>query len=168
PLAALRPEPAAALPAPAPAPPVIPAPGPALPVPILPEPQLEKENFEARNVGPQEKKFTGDPINLDFKEGDILDIFRLFADISGLNIVVNPGVTGKVTLKLNQVPWDQALDLILKANNLGYTREDNVIRIAPLSVLQREEEELRKLKENQALAGDLQVWRKSLSYAKAA
>jgi type IV pilus assembly protein PilQ len=170
PLAALRaePEPVAidALPGPAPEP-VPPA---ALPVPVLPEPQLavpEKESFEARTVGEEERKFTGDPINLDFKEGDILDIFRLFADISGLNIVVNPGITGKVTLKLNQVPWDQALDLILKANGLGYTRDGNVIRIARLSDLQKEEDDLRKLKENQALAGDLIVWRKSLSYAKA-
>ncbi len=171
PLAALRTEPEPLEPAPAPQapPPQVIVPAPALPAPVFPEPQIleQKETFEARTVGTTEKKFTGDPINLDFKEGDILDIFRLFADISGLNIVVNPGVSGKVTLKLNQVPWDQALDLILKANNLGYTREDNVIRIAPLSVLQREEEELRKLKENQALAGDLGVWRKSLSYAKA-
>jgi type IV pilus assembly protein PilQ len=174
PLAAMRPEPTE--PAPGPISPPAAAPAPALPVPILPEPAPEpapvqeivsKEAFEAKVVGPEEKKFTGDPVNLDFKEGDILDIFRLFSDISGLNIVVNPGVTGKVTLKLNQVPWDQALDLILRANGLGYTREDNVIRIAKLSDLQREEEERRKLKENQALAGDLQVWRKSLSYAKA-
>ena len=78
-----------------------------------------------------EKTFTGHPISLDFKDGDLQDIFRLFADISGLNIVVNPGVSGKVTLKLNEVPWDQALDLILKANGLGYTLEGNVIRIAP-------------------------------------
>ncbi|MBI3932636.1 MAG: type IV pilus secretin PilQ [Acidobacteria bacterium] len=168
PLAAMRPEPEPVEPAPAPP---IALPEPVLPEPVLPEPQvggpLGKEAFEARVVGAPEKKYTGDPINLDFKEGDILDIFRLFSDISGLNIVVNPGVSGRVTLKLNQVPWDQALDLILKANNLGYTREDNVVRIARLADLQREEEELRKLKENQALAGDLQVWRKSLSYAKA-
>jgi type IV pilus assembly protein PilQ len=82
--------------------------------------------------------------------------------------VVNPGVTGKVTLKLNEVPWDQALDLILKANNLGYTLENNVIRIAPLSALQREEQEARKLAEERALAGDLLVFSKRLSYAKAA
>jgi type IV pilus assembly protein PilQ len=171
PLAALRTEPSQLPVEPTGVPEPVPPPqAPALPVPVLPEPQLagpEKENFESRTVGAEEKKFTGDPINLDFKEGDILDIFRLFADISGLNIVVNPGITGKVTLKLNQVPWDQALDLILKANGLGYTRDGNVIRIARLADLQREEDDLRKLKENQALAGDLSVWRKSLSYAKA-
>jgi type IV pilus assembly protein PilQ len=76
-------------------------------------------------------------------------------------------VSGKVTLKLNEVPWDQALDLILKANGLGYTLENNVIRIAKLSDLQREEQDRRKLAEEKALAGDLEVFNKRLSYAKA-
>jgi type IV pilus assembly protein PilQ len=153
--------PAVLLPAPAPEP---------LPGPVtdpLQAPAQRPVEFEPITVTAQEKQFTGHPISLDFKDGDLQDIFRLFADISGLNIVVNPGVTGKVTLKLNEVPWDQALDLILKANNLGYTLENNVIRIAPLSALQREEQERRKLAEERALAGDLQVWSKRLSYAKA-
>ncbi len=176
PLAALRAE---AAPAPAAAPVVV-APlaavkaaatqaVPALALPPLPEPQLPtKEVFEARTVGPVEKTYTGHPISLDFKDGDLQDIFRLFADISGLNVVVNPGVGGKVTLKLVELPWDQALDLILKTNGLGKTIDGNVIRIARLSDLQKEESDLRKLKEEQALAGDTLVWRKPLSYAKAA
>jgi type IV pilus assembly protein PilQ len=114
-----------------------------------------------------QKVYTGHPISLDFKDGDLQDIFRLFADISGLNVVVNPGVSGKVTLKLTEVPWDQALDLILKTNGLGYTLEDNVIRIAKLADLQREEQERRKLAEEKALAGDLLVQNFRLSYAKA-
>jgi type IV pilus secretin PilQ/predicted competence protein len=114
------------------------------------------------------RQYTGHPISLDFKDGDLQDIFRLFADISGLNVVVNPGVSGKVTLKLNEVPWDQALDLILKANGLGYTLEDNVIRIAKLSDLQAEETALRKLQEEKALTGTLVDYTRSLSYAKAA
>lgn len=113
------------------------------------------------------KRFTGHPINLDFKDGDLQDIFRLFADISGLNVVVNPGVGGKITLKLTEVPWDQALDLILKTNGLGYTLDDNVIRIARLADLQKEESEKQKLAEAKELAGDLTTWRKPLSYAKA-
>jgi type IV pilus assembly protein PilQ len=113
------------------------------------------------------KRYTGHPINLDFKDGDLQDIFRLFADISGLNVVVNPGVSGKITLKLTEVPWDQALDLILKTNGLGYTLDDNVIRIAKLGDLQKEENEKQKLAEAKELAGDLQSWRKPLSYAKA-
>ena len=154
--------PALILPAPAPAP----IPGPAMDP--LQAPAQRPVEFDPITVTAREKQFTGHPISLDFKDGDLQDIFRLFADISGLNIVVNPGVTGKVTLKLNEVPWDQALDLILKANNLGYTLENNVIRIAPLSALQREEQERRKLDEERALAGDLLVFSKRLSYAKAA
>jgi type IV pilus assembly protein PilQ len=130
-----------------------------------PRPSIPRASRRAPTPG--EKIYTGHPISLDFKDGDLQDIFRLFADISGLNIVVNPGVSGKVTLKLNEVPWDQALDLILKANGLGYTLEGNVIRIAKLSDLQKEEQDRRKLEEEKALAGNLEVWNKTLSYAKA-
>ena len=154
----------------APAPQILPAPAPLLPAP-LPDPQepavVAPEGFQTRTPAPGEKIYTGHPISLDFKDGDLQDIFRLFADISGLNIVVNPGVSGKVTLKLNEVPWDQALDLILKANGLGYTLEGNVIRIARLADLQKEEVDRRKLEEEKALAGNLEVWNKTLSYAKA-
>jgi type IV pilus assembly protein PilQ len=151
------------------APPVLPAPAP------LPEPEPQQQSVltegpptaAAATVPSGEKVYTGHPISLDFKDGDLQDIFRLFADISGLNVVVNPGVSGKVTLKLNEVPWDQALDLILKANGLGYTLEGNVIRIARLTDLQREEQERRKLAEEKALAGDLGTLTTRISYAKA-
>ena len=109
----------------------------------------------------------GTPISLDFKDGDLQDIFRLFADISGLNVVVNPGVTGKVTLKLNEVPWGRALELILKTNGLGCVLEENVIRIARISDLQKEEADRRKLDEEKQLAGELIDYTKRISYAKA-
>jgi type IV pilus assembly protein PilQ len=178
PLAALKPEadPAANMPASAgeaanavPVP-VLPAPAPA---PVMPDPQAPPNaperpaEFQAVTLNPGEKQYVGHPISLDFKDGDLQDIFRLFADISGLNIVVNPGVSGKVTLKLNEVPWDQALDLILKANGLGYTLEGNVIRIARLADLQNEEQQRRKLAEERALAGDLSSLTTRISYAKA-
>jgi type IV pilus secretin PilQ/predicted competence protein len=149
---------------------LLPAPAPA---PVLPDPQTapaapqRPAEFEPVTLNPGDQRFTGHPISLDFKDGDLQDIFRLFADISGLNIVVNPGVSGKVTLKLNEVPWDQALDLILKANGLGYTLEGNVIRIAPLAALQNEEQQRRKLAEERALAGDLASLTTRISYAKA-
>src|SRR5262249_59333004 len=131
-------------------------------MPALPEPQITGTTPPAASLesATGAKQYTGTPISLDFKDGDLQDIFRLFADISGLNIVVNPGVSGKVTLKLNEVPWDQALDLILKANGLGYTLEGNVIRIARLSDLQKEEQDRRKLEEEKALAADLEVCNK--------
>jgi type IV pilus assembly protein PilQ len=149
---------ASASPAPAPA---------ALLIPALPEPQIASRPAPDPLALPEEKKYTGAPISLDFKDGDLQDIFRLFADISGSNVVVNPGVSGKVTLKLQEVPWDQALDLILKTNGLGSTVENNVIRIARLSDLQKEEQERQKLAEAKALAGELIVKRKRLSYARA-
>ncbi len=114
-----------------------------------------------------QREYTGELISLDFKDGDIQDIFRLFADISGLNIVVQPGVSGRITLKLVEVPWDQALELILKTNKLGYAVEGNVIRIAPLAELAAEESERRRLAEEKALAGDLFTQTRVLSYAKA-
>jgi type IV pilus assembly protein PilQ len=169
PLAALKPEADAAAAMPEPALPVQVLPAP-MPAPALPDPQAapaRPAEFQPVTLNPGEKVFTGHPISMDFKDGDLQDIFRLFADISGLNIVVNPGVSGKVTLKLNEVPWDQALDLILRANGLGYTLEGNVIRIAPLAALQREEQERRKLAEEQALAGDLASLTTRISYAKA-
>jgi type IV pilus assembly protein PilQ len=176
PLAALRPaaEPAAAADASAPVEPapqgpitILPAPGPgALSMPALPEPQITSTG-PALDPATGAKQYTGTPISLDFKDGDLQDIFRLFADISGLNVVVNPGVSGKVTLKLTEVPWDQALDLILKTNGLGYVLEDNVIRIARLDTLAQEEQGRRKLAEEKALAGDLVDYTKRISYAKA-
>ena len=146
-----------------------------LAMPALPEPQAAAPATasaaapEQGNIG-QACGQTGDlgtPISLDFKDGDLQDIFRLFSDISGLNVVVNPGVTGKVTLKLNEVPWGRALELILKTNGLGCVLEDNVIRIARLSDLQREEADRRKLDEEKALAGELTDYTRRISYAKA-
>jgi type IV pilus assembly protein PilQ len=180
--------PLAALRSPEPAEPLAPMPGPepeATPVPValeplslppLPEPQAADELPGDLPPVPTDDSIgmacgqTGDlgtPISLDFKDGDLQDIFRLFADISGLNVVVNPGVSGKVTLKLNEVPWGRALELILKTHGLGCVLEGNVIRIARLTDLEREEEERRKLDEAKALAGDLEDFTKRISYAKA-
>ena len=139
-----------------------------VPVPALAaEPPAGSAAFKARALGGEEKKYTGAPISMNFKDGDLQDIFRLFADISGLNIVVNPGVSGKVTLVLTEVPWDQALDVILKVNGLGMRLEDNVIRIARLSDLQKEEADQRKLEEEAELAGDLVERLRPVSYARA-
>ena len=144
------------------------------PGPMLPAPPPQQDNVAriprgatavaGSNLG--ETQYTGELISLDFKDGDINDIFRLFADISGLNIVVQPGVTGRITLKLTEVPWDQALELISKTNKLGFIVEGNVIRIAPLGELAAEEAEKRRLAEEQALAGDLFTQTRVLSYAK--
>jgi type IV pilus assembly protein PilQ len=112
-----------------------------------------------------EGKYTGTRISLDFQDSDIVPIFRLLSDVSGYNIVVNPDVKGKLTMKLINVPWDQALDLILKSFSLGKSVEGNIIRIAPLSVFARESEERAKVMEAETKAEPLETRFFSISYA---
>jgi len=68
---------------------------------------------------PMTRVYTGKPISLDLQEADVKNVLRLLADVSGANIVIEPDVGGKVTLKVSRVPWDQVLDMILAMNNLG-------------------------------------------------
>ena len=114
-----------------------------------------------------ERRFTGNPVSLDFQGADLRAVLRTFSEISGLNIVIDPAVTGSVDVALRDVPWDQALDIILRANKLGYLVDGTIVRIAPLTVLSDEESQRRKLTDEQALAGELRVLTKTLSYAKA-
>ncbi len=114
-----------------------------------------------------ERRFTGNPVSLDFQGADLRAVLRTFADISGLNMLIDPAVQGSVDVQLRDVPWDQALDIILRANKLGYIIEGTIVRIAPLTVLAEEESQKRKLADEQALAGELRVLTKTLSYAKA-
>ena len=113
-------------------------------------------------------EFTGQPVSLDFQRADLRAVLRTFSVISGLNVVIDPGVEGVVDVALQDVPWDQALDVILRANRLGYAVDGPIVRIAPLAVLADEEAERRKRAEQRALAGELQVLARTLSYARAA
>jgi len=114
-----------------------------------------------------DRQFSGHAISLDFQGADLRAVLRTFAEISGLNIVIDPMVTGTVDVALRDVPWDQALDIILRANKLGYLIDGTIVRIAPLTVLAEEETQRRKLGEERALAGQLEVMTQTLSYAKA-
>jgi type IV pilus assembly protein PilQ len=89
-------------------------------------------------VAPLVRTYSGKPISLDLQEADIKNVLRLLADVSGANIVIEPDVAGKVTLKVNRVPWDQVLDMILAMNNLGQEQAAGVIRIARQDKLKRE------------------------------
>jgi type IV pilus assembly protein PilQ len=113
------------------------------------------------------QRFTGFPISLDFQGADLRAVLRTFAEISGLNIVIDPTIQGTVDVALRDVPWDQALDIILRANRLGYTVDGTVVRIAPLTVLADEQAQQQKLAEAQALAGELETLTRTLSYARA-
>ncbi len=117
--------------------------------------------------GSDERRYVGDPIDLKVTNADVTDVLRTFAQISGLNIVVQPGVTGQVTAELENVPWDQALAQVLKINGLGCELEGNVMRIAPSGVLRKEATERQELATARALAVPLRTVLKRLSYATA-
>jgi type IV pilus assembly protein PilQ len=168
-------DPVAALRAPAPAAVAPPAPvvsttvAPAAPRPAAAEAMMARQNATAPAEPPVAvtPKYTGHPVSLDFQGADLRTVLRTFAEISGLNIVIDPTVAGSVDVALRDVPWDQALDIILRANKLGYSIDGTIVRIAPLGVLSDEEGQRLKLMEAQALAGELKVLTHTLSYAKA-
>jgi type IV pilus assembly protein PilQ len=121
----------------------------------------------AQGIQPQAPRYTGNPVTLDFQGADLRAVLRTFSEISGLNLVIDPTIQGTVDVALRDVPWDQALDVILRANKLGYVVDGSIVRIAPLTVLADEEAQRRKLSDEQALAGELRVMTRALSYARA-
>jgi type IV pilus assembly protein PilQ len=96
--------------------------------------------YEARTLGATDKQYTGEPITLNLKDADIKDTLQRFSELTQLNIVLDPDVRGTVTVSLQEIPWDQALELILKINQLGYVLEGNVMRIASSQKLLAEEQ----------------------------
>ncbi len=95
-------------------------------------------------------RYNGRRIDLDLKDADIHNILRLLADVGRVNIVTADDVTGSVTIRMRNVPWDQALDVVLQAKGLGMVRQGNLIRVAPMAQLQKERE-LRLAQQKQEL-----------------
>jgi len=122
------------------------------------------DQVNAPRVG--QRQFTGHPVSLDFQGADLRAVLRTFAEISGLNIVIDPTVQGTVDVALRDVPWDQALDIILRANKLGYAVDGTIVRIAPNTVLKAEEDERKALLDAQNDASQLGTLQRQLSYAK--
>jgi type IV pilus secretin PilQ/predicted competence protein len=112
-------------------------------------------------------KYSGEPISVNLKDVDLRDFFRLIHEISGLNVVVDPSVKGTLTIVLDDVPWDQALDIVLHNNDLDKQLEGNVLRIATRETVRKEAEESRDLARAQAEAADIVTTTRVLSYAKA-
>src|SRR2546429_6333196 len=113
-------------------------------------------------------KYTGEPISVNLKDVDLKDFFRLIHEISGLNVVLDPAVKGSLTIVLDEVPWDQALDIVLQNNSLDKQLNGNVLRIAMRSTLKTEAETQRDLEKAQAEAVTPVTVPRVLSYAKAA
>src|SRR5712691_10281757 len=112
-------------------------------------------------------KYTGEPISVNLKDVDLKDFFRLIHEISGLNVVLDPNVHGTLTIVLDDVPWDQALDIVLKNNDLARELEGNVLRVATVETLKKEADGRRAQVESEALAVEKVSVTRFLSYAHA-
>jgi type IV pilus assembly protein PilQ len=112
-------------------------------------------------------KYTGEPISVNLKDVDLKDFFRLIHEISGLNVVLDPNVHGTLTVVLDDVPWDQALDIVLKNNDLARELEGNVLRIATVETLKHEADARRAQIDSETLAVEKVSVTRFLSYAKA-
>lgn len=124
-------------------------------------------SFETRRIVTEATRYTGKRISLNLVDADIKQVFRLFHEISGINFVLDPSVEGRVTIVLDEVPWDQALDIILKNNGLDKVYENNVIRIATTAKLAQEAAARKQLKEAKELEAEPVTITRTLSYAKA-
>src|SRR5437867_9383863 len=136
------------------------------PITSLAQPKSDQPSDIGGLGGPE--RFTGKRISLDFQDAEISSVLRLIADVSGLNMVVGEAVKSKVTLKLLNVPWDQALDLILKLNNLGQIREGNILWIDTLANITRLRDDAAKAKEATLKAEELVTRIIYLNYSDAA
>lgn len=114
-----------------------------------------EEEAPAEEEPVRRRKYTGKLISLDFQDADIVPIFRFLGDVAGYNVVIHPSVKGKITLKLINVPWDQALDIILEISNLDSSVEDNIMRIAPLEVFAKQKEAQARLRQIKETAAEL-------------
>ncbi|MBZ5627531.1 MAG: type IV pilus secretin PilQ [Acidobacteriia bacterium] len=149
---------------------LLPAPSAALGAPAanLAAQQQQQLQRAAEAPAPAGQRYTGEPISVNLKDVDLKDFFRLVHEISGLNIVLDPNVRGSLTLVLDDVPWDQALDIVLQNNGLDRRLEGNVLRIATRETFTKEAEARRAQAEALALAVDKVQLTHFLSYAHAA
>jgi len=132
-----------------------------------PTAQVQRPSFESRTISAPEERYTGEVLDLKVKDADLRDVVMYLGDFAGLNVAFDPEVSGKVTCDLEAVPWDQILDLILKLNKMGKILEGNVLRVAPIGVLTREQEQKKQFARTKEEAGELITTTKALSYSKA-
>jgi len=120
----------------------------------------------AQAAAPANARYTGEPISVNFKDVDLKDFFRLIHEISGLNVVLDPAVHGNLTLVLDRVPWDQALDLVMANNNLDKQLDGNVLRIATKDTIKNEAQMRADLIKAQELSVERVMVTRQLNYAK--
>jgi type IV pilus assembly protein PilQ len=120
---------------------------------------------QAAAAGPS--RYSGEPISVNLKDVDLRDFFRLIHEISGLNVVLDPNVKGTLTIVLDEVPWDQALDIVLQNNGLEKQLHGNVLRIATLDTIKKEAETSRDVRKAENDAQEMITVTRVLSYSKA-
>src|SRR6202022_1690813 len=125
------------------------------------------QSTQVSPTGSTTSRYTGEPISVNLKDVDLKDFFRLIHEISGLNVVLDPAVKGSLTIVLDEVPWDQALDIVLQNNGLDKQLSGNVLRIATRDTLKKEAETQRDLERAQAEAVAPVTVTRVLSYGKA-
>lgn len=132
-----------------------------------PSPRANEAGPAARSAGAglPTRADLSEPISVNFKDVDLKDFFRLIHEISGLNVVVDPSVHGTLTMVLEHVPWQQALEIVLRDNGLASRLEGNVLRIATRETLRREAEERRQLAQAEEEAAEPVTVTRTLSYA---
>jgi type IV pilus secretin PilQ/predicted competence protein len=130
-------------------------------------PSAQRAEGELAAIRGNSMSYTGRLISLDLQDADIDSALRIIAEVSNLNIVAGDGVVGKVTLKLVDVPWDQALDVILKNHGLDKVLEGNVLRVAPVDKLKQERESFKQARVAEEELEPLSVKYMRISYAKA-
>ena len=125
------------------------------PVQLISDTDSSEKNTPKEDLVVGETRYIGRRISLDFQQAEIGNVLRLIAEVSGFNMVVGEGIKSKVTMKLVSVPWDQALDMILKMNGLGKIRQGNIIWIDSLANLAKQQNEEAQAKDAKAKAEEL-------------
>ncbi len=137
--------------------------------------ETRAEGAQAGAFGPnvlgqaQERRaFSGRRIDLDLKDADVHNVLRLLADVGQVNIVTADNVSGSVTIRMRNVPWDQALDIVLQSKSLGMVRQANMIRVAPLADLEKEREMQIARRQQEVKLAPIETRLIPVSYAQAA
>jgi type IV pilus secretin PilQ/predicted competence protein len=135
---------------------------------VTPQPVQQQGSMQqGPSSSPAAPRYTGEPIRVNFKDVDLQDFFRLIHEVSGLNVVLDPSVKGNLTLVMDDVPWDQVLDIVLQNNGLEKQLDGNVLRIASKATIKAEAEQRTALLQAQQDAVEPVTVTRQLSYAKA-
>ncbi|WP_455387678.1 type IV pilus secretin PilQ [Petrachloros mirabilis] len=125
------------------------------PVQMKTQPEAKGNFLPTEDLVLGETRYVGRRISLDFQQAEITNVLRLIAEVSGFNVVIGDGVKSKVTMKLVSVPWDQALDMILKMNGLGKIKQGNILWIDTLANIAKQENEAATAKSAKTQSEDL-------------